>query len=180
MPFNRLNHNALGEIRPRFRLKTSLEEERVFDLVKEQIKSDATVSGSVVMKYAILQIPKQMRHFWSPELQIRIEFHEFGPPPEDTIIRCLIGPNQSVWGLFVFFYAAVGLLTLFGSSYGFIQMSLGKESLFVWLLPLGLLLLPTIWLIAKVGQKTGRDQMLHLVSFLYHTLAEHGELERVE
>lgn len=180
MPFNRLNHTVLGEIRPRFRLKTTLDEAEVFKLVKEGIQKDNTVNGSVVRQYAILQIPKHERHFWSPELQLRVDLNEFGPPPEDTIVRCLIGPNQAVWTLFVFFYAAVSIITLFGSSYGFIQMDLGKESMFVWLLPVGLILLPSIWLVAKIGQTTGRDQMLHLISFLYHTLEEHGELERVE
>ena len=39
-----------------------------------------------------------------------------------------------------------------------------------WLIPGGIVLELLIFLATKWGQKKGRDQMLHLVSFLYHSL----------
>jgi hypothetical protein len=41
-------------------------------------------------------------------------------------------------------------------------------------------LIGTIFLFAKIGQKKGRDEMLHLVSFVYHHLAEIAPVERVK
>ncbi len=179
MTFNRLNHNVLGEIRPRFRLSTSLQREEVFALIRQQLKQDATVHGAVLKQYAILKIPQSEAHYWSPELQIRIDEEESDADPEATILRCLIGPKQTVWSLFVFFYALVGVISFFGGMYGLSQLTIGQSSWFIWLFPVGLALIPTIWLVAKVGQKAGREQMLHLVSFLYHALEERGNVERV-
>ena len=101
-------------------------------------------------------------HYWSPELQIRVDQdddHEDGAE-----VRCLVGPRQSVWAMFAFFYALVGLITFFGGFYGLVQEDMGESSDFIWCLPVGILLLIGIWVAAKVGQNTGRDQMLHLVS----------------
>lgn len=181
MPFNRLNHNILGEIRPRFRLVTSLEPAEVFEHLKEKMAEDDTVTGRVVKQYAILTVPPKDRHYWSPELQVRIEddSEDFSEDKaEGTVIRCLIGPRQSVWLFFTFCYSLISFATIFGGLYGLSQLTMGNMSAFVWLLPVGVLLLPLVWLTAKIGQRTGRDQMLHLVSVLYHTLDAHGEVDR--
>ncbi len=179
MPFNRLDHNILGTIRPRLRLSTSLTQEEVFAHLKEQVSTSTEVSGQVTSHYAILKIPAKDAHYWSPELQIRIDDDEFTEQSETTILKCLIGPRQAVWGLFAACYGFIALVTFFGGMYGLVELSMGKESPFVWLL-LGLALIPCIWWAARVGQRTGRDQMLHLVSVLYHTLDAHGTVERVE
>ena len=180
MPFNQLDHHALGGIRPRFRLSSTLEKEAIFSYLKAHIHQDPTVNGSVLKHYAILRIPDPEAHYWSPELQVRVDIDEDDPKENTTTLKCLIGPKQSVWVLFAFFYGAIGLITFFAGSYGVVQMTLGKSSAFVWFLPVGLLMIPGLWLIAREGQRTGRDQMLHLVSFLYHTLDAHGEVERIE
>ncbi len=178
MPFNRLNHNILGEIRPRFKLLTTVEREDVFEHLKKRLDVDSEVTGRVRSNYAVLAIPAKDIHYWSPELQVRI--HEDEDDNAQTIVRCLVGPRQSVWGMFAFFYAVVGFITFFGGLYGLSQITLGESSAFIWILPVGLILIPGIWIAAKIGQTKGRDQMLHLISVLYHTLDEHGEVERVE
>ena len=99
---------------------------------------------------------------------------------EDTILRCLVGPKQSVWAMFMFFYIAVALITLFVGMYGLVQMQLDKPSNAAYIIPVGLLILPSIYTFSKIGQKTGRDQMLHLISFLYHSINKNGNVERVE
>ncbi len=178
MPFNRLNHNILGEIRPRFKLLTTVKREDVFKHLKTRLEADEEVTGRVRNNYAVLGIPAKDIHYWSPELQIRIHDDEDDNP--QTIVRCLVGPRQSVWGMYAFFYAVIGFITFFGGMYGLSQVTLGKSSAFVWILPIGLVVLSSVWLTAKFGQKKGRDQMLHLISVLYHTLDENGDVERVE
>lgn len=177
MPFNKLNHNILGEIRPRFKLSTMVEPDVIFQSLAEKLKTDSDISGRVAKNYAVLTIPAKDIHYWSPELQIRVweDDHE-----EETIVRCLVGPRQSVWAMFAFMYGVVTLITVFGGLYGLSEISLGKTSSFVWLIPTGLFILPAIWIAAKIGQKKGRDQMLHLISALYHTIDEKGSVNRVE
>lgn len=177
MPFNKLNHSVLGEIRPRFRLKSSLSIEAIKAVLDEQMKKDETVVGNVQMDYAIIRIPAAEQHYWTPELQVHLEQEENS---EDTLLRCLVGPKQTVWALFLFVYISIAALTFFLGMYGLIQMQLGKESDLVYVIPIGLLLLPSIYTFSKIGQKTGRDQMMHLISFLYHTLDREGRVERTE
>jgi len=177
MPFNKLNHNILGEIRPRFRLKSNLPIDEIKQIIEKGLKKDNTVIGNVKMEYAIVKIPSREQHYWSPELQVHLEKDY---DSDDTILRCLVGPKQTVWSLFMFVYIGIAVLTLFLGMYGLTQWQLGEFSNFVYVIPVGLLILPSIYTFSKIGQKTGRDQMMHLVSFLYHNLDKKGSVERVE
>lgn len=177
MSFNKLDHSVLGVIRPRFRLRTNLSIDDVKGVVASAVKSDASVEGGVKMDYFILKTPIAEQHFWSPELQVHLEKDE---DSNKVILRCLIGPKQAVWSLFMFVYSAIAVITLFLGMYGLIQMQFDKPSNAVYVIPVGLFLLPTIYFFSKIGQKTGHDQMMHLVSFLYHVLDREGEVERVE
>ena len=175
MPFNRLNHNILGELRPRFKLKSKLSIDDITAVLSDQLNNDPTVNGSVDKTYAILKIPPEKQHYWSPELQVHLE-----KDSDDTIIRCLVGPSQAVWAMFMFCYIAIAALTLFVGMYGLIQLQLGHSNYAVYIIPIGLLILPSIYTFSKIGQKTGRDQMLHLISFLYHSINTKGIVERIE
>jgi len=180
MPFNHLDHDLVGELRPRFRLSTSLSSEEVFEQLKEHVANDPSVQGTSLPSYAILKVPAEEAQFWSPELQIRVDQDHPTTDENHTVLRCLLGPRQAAWSLFAFFYVLVGVITFFGGSYGLVQVSLGKPSPMVWVLPIGVGLILVLWLIAKAGQRASKDQMHHLVSTLYHFLDARGELKRVE
>lgn len=180
VPFNRLNHNILGEIRPRFKLMSNLEPEEILAGVNEHLQTDETVKGRVLKSYAIITVPPKEVHFWSPVLQIRIDDDEFNEYPDGTVVRCLVGPRQSVWAMFAFVYIFIGLATFFGGIYGLAMSNMGDYSNFIWVIPIGLVLMPSIWIAAKIGQKAGRDQTLHLVSTLYHSLDARGDVHRIE
>lgn len=179
MPFNKLEHHLLGVVRPRFRLETDLSKEEVFERIKTHLEKDESVEGMVSKLYGIIKIPHDKAHYWSPELQVRPDYDEYFPDREETVIRCLLGPKQSVWVLFVFFYSLIGVLCFFGGMYGLSEMLIDKSSWMIWLFPIGLILISSLWLIARIGQSKGRDEMLHLVSFLYHALDGNGNLRRV-
>lgn len=177
MPFNKLNHAHLGEIRPRFKLHITLEAKEALDYIKTSIDEDKTVHGNIVMGHARLSIPADDRHYWSPELDVGIEKSEEG---EGSMVRCLVGPKQSVWVMLMFFYSTVGIYTLFALMIGLSNWSLDKPATILWTVPLGLAIMPTIYFAAQSGQRKGRDQMLHLISFVYHVLDKHGQVERIE
>lgn len=177
MPFNRLDHNVLGKIRPRFILEIQCEPDIAIQLLEERIDLDRTVSGIRANQLVFLKTPKLLQHYWSPEMTVRIERSEI---TGKVFVHCLIGPRQAVWGMFALIYAAIILLTLFGTLYGFVKYQTYGDPYGLWILPLGLLLFSSVFISAKFGQKKGRDQMLHLVSFLYHTLSGITEVKRVE
>ena len=177
MSFNKLDHTVSGKVLPRFRLRVAALPDSLFEEIKQTAIQDNTVSGTFAEKYTILRIPSWERHYWSPELQLQA--FPCNEKPNNTVIRCVIGPTQSVWVMFTFFYAITGLLTLFGGMFGLVQYSISKESTFLWILPFGVIMLITLFIISKIGQRKARNQTLHLVSFLFHTLEKRWHIERV-
>lgn len=178
MPFNKLNHSVLGEIRPRFKLVSELFIDKIKKLIEVELEKNRSVFGSVKMGCVVLKIPLKDQYYWSPELQIHLEKSEVD---NKTILRCLLGPKQTVWALFLFVYITIAVLTLFIGMYGLVQWQLGTFSSTIYVIPIGVLILPSIYTFSKLGQKTGREQMLHLVSYLYHLMDQGGgAVTRVE
>lgn len=177
MPFNRLNHSILGEIRPRFALRIESDPELAMTHIENGILKDSTVSGNRCDTLLFLKIPRSEQHYWSPEMTVRIEIEEY---TDYTSVSCLIGPKQTVWALWAFIYSAVLLVTVFGGIFGMVQYSQDGSSPWIWTIPIGIVLLSTAFIASKIGQRKGRDQMLHLISFLYHSLEEIGSVERLK
>lgn len=175
MPFNRLNHSILGEIRPRFALKIGCTPEIAIQAIDTSLQNDKTVVGDRSGNLIFLRIPILDRHYWSPEMTVRIEIDEY---TNDTNVACLIGPMQSVWALWAFIYSSIALVTIFSGIFGFVQYHQQSESLWLWIFPIGILAILSAFMAAKIGQRKGRDQMLHLVSFLYHSLNHCTTVER--
>ncbi len=177
MPFNRFDHSILGEIRPRFQLKVNLNPEETLNHLSNSIPKDATVKGERSNDYVFLRIPRNLQHYWSPELSVRIEKEEF---TEYTTVFCLVGPRQAVWAMFAFLYGFIFFASTFGGIYGIVKFQNSSESFWLWTIPIGIILTFSIFLTSKIGQNKGRDQMLHLISFLYHSLDEVTEVERID
>jgi hypothetical protein len=81
--------------------------------------------------------------------------------------------------MFALIYAAIGLITCFGGMFGLVQYSTSGSSPWIYVIPVGIILLSSVFVTAKYGQHKGRDQMLHLVSFVYHSLSEISATKRV-
>lgn len=177
MPFNRLNHSILGEIRPRFALKVSCDPETALQQVENSLTKDKTVVGDRSGSVIFLRTPSWVHHYWSPDMTVRIEIEEF---TDYTTVACLVGPRQTVWAMFAFFYAVIALVTVFGGIFGIVEMQTSGSSGWIYVIPIGLVLFSSVFITSKYGQHKGRDQMLHLISFLYHSLEEITEVERVE
>ena len=168
----------LGEILPRFQLKTKLSETEVFERMTAYIEKDSSVLGKVVHNLYYLDIPHVERHFWSPELRVAVEQDELTEAREFTI-RVQVGPQYTVWVMFIFIYSFLTVLALFSGFYGLAQLNLGYSTLWVWCFPFFAFLIMGVYVIAKSGQRKGRNQTLHLVSCLYHGLGTEN-IERVD
>ncbi len=177
MPFNRLNHSVLGEIRPRFALKIDQDPSTALQCLEEGFKKDPTVGGVFAKHHLFLKIPESEQHYWSPELSVRIEVEEF---TDYTTVSCLVGPKQSVWALWAFIYTTILLVTLFSGLYGWAQFNVNGSSAWLWVVPIGIVGLSSAFIASKIGQHKGRNQMLHLISFVYHELSKIGPVERLE
>ena len=177
MAFNELDHSLSGEVLPRFRLRVNAARNEFMDFIDLQAANSNEVTHIRANQYLILKIPKDRRDYWSPELQIQ-PFQDY-KEPNKTLVRCVVGPAQSVWMMFTFIYSALILLTLFGGMFGLVQYQLTKQSVFLWVWPIGIVAFLSIFAVAKFGQRKARNQTLRLVSFLMHQMEARWEVERV-
>jgi hypothetical protein len=167
MPFNSHNKDKI-EIKPRFKLVSQLPNDEVFSRIKKALPNQQHVEGEVKGNHVFLRINQQHLHYWSPYMEVVVE--KYKDEESKSYIRCLIGPKQSVWVMLMLMYIAIGITSFFGGLYGFAKMNLGIESSFLWFIPVGAILFALVYFTSKFGQRKGRDQMLYLVSFLYHAI----------
>lgn len=177
MSFNRFDHSILGEIRPRFKLKIPMNPEEALNAVEQKLYKDNKVSGDRSKTYIFLKTPSWQQHYWSPEMSVRIEIEDY---TDYTTVSCLVGPRQAVWAMFIFLYAFIILLSTFGGIYGIVKFQETGSMGWLWIIPAGIILTVSIFFTSKFGQNKGRDQMLHLISFLYHALDDVTTVERLE
>jgi len=177
MPFNRLNHSILGEIRPRFALKIDCDPETALTYVEDRLYQDKTVSGERSGNLIFVRTPSWESHYWSPEMTVRIEVEEF---TDFTQVSCLVGPKQVVWAMWAFIYSAIAIATTFAGIFGFVQYQQDGSSPWLYGIPVGVVLISSAFIAAKIGQRKGRDQMLHLISFLYHNLDDMCTVDRID
>ncbi len=161
-------------IRPRFRKEVADAPETVKGKIKSALDSDhAKCKGTIVDNHMILLIPQNQQHYWSPQLTLELESVN-----EGSLIRGLYGPKPGVWTMFVFFYSAIGFLTLMGSIFGLSQMMLKLNPYGLWSVPIGGFLLIGLFITSKFGQRLGHDQMHQLKDFLDDALkTNHDNLD---
>jgi uncharacterized membrane protein len=97
---------------------------------------------------------------WSPQLDLSFEQER-----ETVIVRGLYGPKPTLWVLFFFGYAIIGLLILFLGIWGFSVWTLGGDATILWVIPgLGVAAL-ILYLVSQAGQKLGAQQMFEIHHF---------------
>lgn len=160
------NTDSKLRIRPRFQLEVPLDPSHIKDQIKDGLDAEAaTCKGTIVDNHVILKIPLSEQHYWSPQLTLTVESKN-----GNSLIRGLYGPKPGVWTMFVFFYSAIGFLTMMGLIFGLSQMMLKMEAYGLWSVPVGGLLLTGLFVMSKIGQRLGYDQMHQLKDFLDRSL----------
>ena len=160
--------HSITHIRPRFAFTVPYSREAVLERIRQGIESNDAVRGTVVDYHVILDIPQRDRHYWSPQLNFRIELDEENP--EHTEVKGLIGPRPAVWTMFMFIYFSIGAIGFFVSAFGISHWMLGKYSHTVLALPIAALIMLTAYLAGKQGEKLGHDQIEVLKQFIRDVL----------
>ncbi len=151
--------------RPRFRLHTSMDSQVVETVLRHKLH-EANPEGfesACVKGHLVLRIPKENRHFWSPQMDISIAPNEDGP---GSIIRCLPAPVPVVWTMFMFLYALAGFAALVGLMIASSQYTLGKELWGFWLAGGALLLGILLYVVAQFGKALSVEEMKLLRRFV--------------
>ncbi|WP_306640046.1 hypothetical protein [Sanyastnella coralliicola] len=160
---------SFTHIRPRFEFTVPFSEVEVLERLKRiKEKSADELTGHLIDHHLILDIPVNDRHYWSPQLSMRVEADE--DDPSKTVIKGLIGPRPSVWTMFTFFYFTIGVAGFFIASWGFSKWMLGEFSHLIWALPIAMIINLTAYRAGKQGEKLGHDQVEVLKGFVREVL----------
>ena len=149
-------------MRPRFEKIVALPPAQVLgQLRKAMDRSDAVCCGTTMPGHAVLRLPDDQQHFWSPRLSLEVEAH-----PDGAILRGLFGPKPNVWTLFMGMYLAIGFSGTTGLMFGLSQWSLGMSPLLLWSVPAALLVGAAVYGLALYGQRLSREHRYVLRQFV--------------
>lgn len=150
------------EVRPRFELLSARSSADIDERFVTALEQEGTViQGKTRRGYASLQPPADILHYWSPHVSITYEDTE-----EGTLIRGLYGPSPSVWTMFIFFYALIGMAILIITVIGLANLSIDNSGAILWALPVLVFLFFTLYIVSYTGQRKGHDQVEALHRFI--------------
>jgi len=155
-------------IRPRFKQLRNEKPEEIESALKKkiQIRKDE-FTGVFMQGHITIKINQHNRHIWSPQLNLSLE-----QTNEITIIRGLYGPNPTIWAIFFFGYAALGIIILIVGMLLLSQYMLGLSTDLWWVIPVCVAIAILLYFIAQTGQKIGASQMFDLHHLYEETVGE--------
>lgn len=163
-------------IRPRLKFVSDLPQEDIRSRVKEGLKDPELNTYELQYRTThgqmLISFPEKHRHFWSPTMDLNLEKTDTGK----TMIRVLMGPEASIWTLFMFFYTVGGLAILGGLVLGYSQYVLDKGATWLFLIPGGIAIILFFYLAALTGKTKANGQMHIMLNFLLNTVGK-GALE---
>ena len=161
--------SSITHVRPRFKIVCKHSQEEVKARFKALIESKrGLVKAKMIQDHIILDIIDKDSHYWSPQMNFRVEEDEFNPGT--TIIAGIIGPTPQVWTLFVFIYASLAIIGFFISSHGVSQWMLDKYSHSIWAFPIAIVLMLTAYLAGREGESLGAEQVEFLKDLVREAL----------
>lgn len=167
--------HSITHIRPRFNIPVPTTKDKLLKIIEKHLEDPGEgIKGKIVDNHIILDILPSHVHFWSPQLNFRIEEDEWNPG--QTILAGLIGPRPNVWTLFMFFYFSIGILGFFTSSYGISQWMLGDYSHTIWAFPVAVLIMLTAYQAGKLGERLGSRQIRQFKAFIRGVIQEAAEI----
>lgn len=176
MIFIQLHRMNEAAIRPRLKFISELSQEDIRDRVKVGLKDPAVNTYELQYRstqgHMLISFPAKHRHFWSPTMDLNLEKTDDGK----TMLRVLMGPEASIWTMFMFFYTVGGLAILGGLILGYSQYVLDKGATWFFLIPAGIAIILFFYLAALTGKTKAAGQMQVLMQFLMITIGE-GVLE---
>ena len=157
--------SALIHIRPRFNLEIPHDKEIIMSRLAMLIKNSSDeIKGVIIDDHIILDIADHKTHYWSPQLNFRVEQNDLDE--KSCTVAGLIGPRPTVWTLFMFIYFFIAIVGFVISSFGISKMFLGEYSNLILALPISILLMSTAFAVGKYGERLARDQTEILKHFV--------------
>ncbi len=161
MPFNKLDETTAGRIRPRFKLESPVPKDEIKDIILNAVKADESLIYNAYDRFIKITVPPRDQHYWSPMLSLT-----FDQEKERTLIRGVIGPKESIWTMFMFFYISLAVAGFFGSMYALVKWQTSNDKSFLILIPIVIILLLSVFFTSRHGKVQAHTQTLHLLRAL--------------
>lgn len=163
MPFNKLDDTAIGKIKPRFKLESPESQEDLMALILSEAEKDDTLRFSSFLNQIKLKLPAKDQHYWSPVLSLSFDWDKYD---NKLFVRGVIGPNDKVWTMFMFFYIGIIMIGLFGGIWALTKWQVNDDMSLIWIIPASIFIFGSIFSTVKYGKRKAHTQMLHLLRFL--------------
>ncbi len=153
-------------LRPRFEVEVARAPQQVLRGLEAALADpDGPCRGRIVGRHALLHVREDLRHTWSPYLDLEVE-----PWGEGALLRGRFGPHPSIWSFFAALYAICAFVALGGLVVGLSQLSLGFPAWGLWAVPGALVLAAVVYVVALTGQRLAQAQM-HALRDVVHRAA---------
>lgn len=134
------------------------------------VSFDPAVDVTFRSRHAILSIPEEAAHTWSPVLDVTVLCYG-----DDCHVHARLGPSQEVWALLVFLAAVVFFPCFFAAMFGCAQYAMGETPWGLLGLPIGAVGLTGIYATSFFGKKWGADQIHQLLAVVEANLSVDAE-----
>ncbi|MGE5943072.1 MAG: GTP-binding protein [Flavobacteriales bacterium] len=150
-------------LRPRFKFEINKNSEVVLSAFDEAKSAQSLFTITRIDDHVFIRKSNESRQFWSPQLQIEITEID----NNSCVISGLVGPNPTVWTLFMFLHFMIaGLFIAFGiwtytnitlnNSY-IIQISLMLIMVIIWIF---------LYVIGRLGKASSNQEIKDLYTFM--------------
>lgn len=154
----------LGEeivLRPRFTLQLPKNQTAILKSFEKAKENNDAVTVVLSDDHVFLKIPKELQHFWSPQLDLEITKED----ENSSALKGLFGPKPEVWTFFMFLHFLVALLFCVFGVWAYTNWSLGDS----FAIPLFLMLFMVIAFIAlyfagSLGKQAGKKKCKNYTS----------------
>jgi len=167
-----IHGNAVNRfiLKPRFKETLKASQESVIELLKKSFKADnCKFDSKFVGHHIVIDVPKEDKHFWSPQLHIEIEKET----DATTILKGLFGPKPQVWTFFMFIHFAVAITFFVFLVIAYSKYTLDKDYSFALTM---CVLMPVLWVVfyvfGQIGKKKGYTQMLEIHDYMMEGLSK--------
>lgn len=116
--------------------------------------------------HIMLNFPHTGSEAWTPQMEINFDEVEKGR----TVVRCMIGPTNSIWMLFAAGYLGCILLGLTGITFGIAQVMLHHTPWGFYAVPFVLLLAGFMFYLERTGRTRAQNDMRLLKDFVDQAL----------
>ena len=144
--------------------------EEFVQMLNQLVSFDPAVRIQSGSKHAVLGIPEEARHMWSPTLDIQTRACEQG-----TYVSARLGPEPQVWTFFIFLYVASITPAVIGTMFGLSQMAMGNSPWALVAVPIGALVCGLIYLGSFLGKGLGAVQIHQLLAAVDAALDSEAE-----